>query len=270
MMSPPSLTSWPSIVAVVAAAFEAGLVGRAALFDALDEDAFFDRQVERLRQRRGDRAAFDPEVGVFDFAVGLELVDLVSGRVDRDREADADVALAAAAGLDLGVDPDHFAGRVDQRAARVAGVDRRVGLDHVVDREPVGRLDLALQGGDDAAGDGAVEAERVADRDHRVADFDLRGVAERERVQFLGRRVDLEQRQVVGRVGADHFGRVRVSEAPSLTVTLSAPSTTWLLVSTWPSVSITKPEPVATPPPGSGSPKGEARFASGSVRSAIR
>ena len=113
-----------------------------------------------------------------------------------------------AAGLDLGVDPDHAAVRVDQRAAGVAGVDRRVGLDHVRDREAVGRLDLALQGGDDAAGDGAVEPERVADRDHRVADFDLRGVAERERVQFFRRRVDLEQGDVGGRVGADDFGRV--------------------------------------------------------------
>ena len=74
--------------------------------------------------------------------------------------------------------------------------------------KPFGRLDLALQGGDDAAGDGAVEAERVADRDHRVADFDLRGVAERERVQLVGGRVDLEQGDVGGRVGADDFGRV--------------------------------------------------------------
>ena len=43
--------------------------------------------------------------------------------------------------------------------ARVAGVDRRVGLDHVRDREPGGCFDLALQGGDDAARHGAVEAE---------------------------------------------------------------------------------------------------------------
>ena len=63
--------------------------------------------------------------------------------------------------------------RVEQRAAAVAVVDRRVGLDHVVDREAVRRLDRALEGADDAGRDGALEPERVADRDDRVADLDL-------------------------------------------------------------------------------------------------
>src|SRR5262249_30557351 len=100
-----------------AAAFDPGLVGGPALDHRLDDHAFCDRQVDRLREVGGDRAAFDPEVGVFDFALGLELVDLGAGGVDRDREADADVAVAAATGLDLGVDPDHLAFGVDQRAA---------------------------------------------------------------------------------------------------------------------------------------------------------
>ena len=75
------------------------------------------------------------------------------------------------AGLDLRVDADHRAARVEQRAAGVAVVDRGVGLDHVVDRVAVRRLDCALEGADDARRDGAVEAERVADRDDRVADL---------------------------------------------------------------------------------------------------
>ena len=123
---------------------------------------------------------------MLDFAVLLELADDFAGGVDRHREPDPDVAVVAGV-LDLGVDPDHLALFVDQRAAGVAGVDRGVGLDHVRDREAVRGFDLALEGGDDAAGDRAVEAERVADRDHGVADFDLRGVAERERVQFVCR-----------------------------------------------------------------------------------
>src|SRR5262249_28728496 len=151
------------------------LVGGTTLDDGLDDYSLFHRKIQGLGPLRGDRAAFDPEVGVFDSAVVLEFFDLGLGGVDRDRRPDADVVLGAgAAGLDLRVDPDHLAFGVDQRAAGVAGVDRRVGLDHVVDREPVGGLDLALQGGDDAAGHGAVEPERVADRDHRVADFHLR------------------------------------------------------------------------------------------------
>jgi hypothetical protein len=77
--------------------------------------------------------------------------------------------------------------------AGVAGVDRGVGLNHIRDREAVRGLDLALQRGDDAAGHRSVQAERVADRDHGVADGGLRGVAEGQRVQLVRGRVDLEQ-----------------------------------------------------------------------------
>ena len=48
------------------------------------------------------------------------------------------------AGRDLRVHADHAPGVVEQRAARVAGVDRGVGLDDLVDREAVGRLDLRV------------------------------------------------------------------------------------------------------------------------------
>src|SRR6185295_9613098 len=99
----------------------------------------------------------------------LEVGDDLLGRVDGHGEADADAALAAAAaGRDLGVDPDHLPGRVDERAARVARVDRRVGLQHVVDLEVVGRLDRALYGRDDAGGEGAFETEGIADGDGRI------------------------------------------------------------------------------------------------------
>ena len=90
----------------------------------------------------------------------------------------------------------------------VAGVDRGVGLDHVRDREAVGRLDLALEAGDDAGGDRAAVAERVADRDHRVADLRLRGVAERDRGEAAAhvRGIDLQDRDVGGGVHALHVG----------------------------------------------------------------
>ena len=80
---------------------------------------------------------------MLDLAVGEQLLDHLVGGVDRDREADADVP-AAARRLDLRVDPDHASAGVEQRPAGVSGVDRGVGLDDVVDREPVRGLDLAL------------------------------------------------------------------------------------------------------------------------------
>ena len=91
--------------------------------------------------------------------------------VRRDREADAVVAAGVA--LDLRVDADHLALEVEQRAAGVAVVDRRVGLDRVVDREVVRRGHLAVERADDAARDRVLEAERAADRDDAVADLDV-------------------------------------------------------------------------------------------------
>ena len=122
--------------------------------------------VDRADQRAGRRGALaggEAEVRAVDVAVLDQLRDDVADAVDRDGEADAGVA--AAGGGDLRVDADHAAGGVEQRAARVAGVDGGVGLHGAGDREAVGRLDLAVERGDDAGRDGAREAERAADGD---------------------------------------------------------------------------------------------------------
>ena len=54
------------------------------------------------------------------------------------------------AGEDRGVDADHARPRVEQRAARVAGVQARVGLDHVVDQAAVLRPQRAAERRHDA------------------------------------------------------------------------------------------------------------------------
>jgi hypothetical protein len=181
------------------------LLGRAALLHALHEHALARGQVGP-RDRAVDRQRGDPEVGALDRAVLLERREDLLGGVDRDREADADVAAAPVAGLDLRVDPDDPPRRIDERAARVARVDGRVGLDHVGDREVVRRGDLALQRRDHTGGQRAVQAERVADRDHRVADLHVLGRPERERPQRQAVGVDAQQREVRGRVAADDAG----------------------------------------------------------------
>src|ERR671930_577817 len=124
--------------------------------------------------------------------------------VRRHGEADADVALGGARGGDLRVDADHAPGLVEQRPARVAGVDRGVGLDDLVDREAVGRLDLAPDAGHDALGRRAVQAERVADGDGGVAHLDLARIGELQRLDAarLAARVDVHDREVARRVGA--------------------------------------------------------------------
>ena len=109
--------------------------------------------------------------------------------------------VAAGARKDQRVDADDFALDVEQRAARIAGVDRGVGLDV---RDEVFLRQIAALRADDAGGHRVLEAERLADRDHPFADLQLVGVADRDLRQVL--RLDLEQRHVGALVGADDLG----------------------------------------------------------------
>ena len=145
-----------------------------------------------------------------------QLRDDLLHRVGRHREADADVAGRAVRRRDLRVDADHLRLVVEQRAARVAGVDGRVGLDDVVDREAVRRRDRALlHGTDDAGGGGPVEPERIPDRDDRIADPHVVGVTELQRRQAAGTRLDPEDGDVGGGICADdlRLQRVLIREA---------------------------------------------------------
>src|SRR5947209_7646417 len=74
-----------------------------------------------------------------------------------------------------GGDADHLALQVAQRSPGVAGVDRRVGLDHAAHRAAP-RLPVAVHGADDTGGHAVVEAEGIADGDHFIADFHRAGV----------------------------------------------------------------------------------------------
>ena len=81
--------------------------------------------------------------------------------------AKRDADRAAGRREDRGVDADHVAVDVEGRAAGIALVHRRVDLDEVV----IGAgADVAAARRDDAGRHGAAEAERIADREHPVAD----------------------------------------------------------------------------------------------------
>src|SRR4029079_8692001 len=105
------------------------------------------------------------------------------GGIDWDREADA-LGLAALT-ADLGVDPDHAAARVEQRASGVAVVDRRVGLDRVDELEVGSQgVDRAMDRRDNTHAERVLVAERAADRGHGRPDRNRRGVAERNRYEL--------------------------------------------------------------------------------------
>ena len=124
----------------------------------------------RARPRRRWPAAVESaEVGAPDRLAALEPRDHVAHGVRRDREADPDVALLVPPVAICELTPITRPVGVEQRAARVARVDRRVGLDDRVDLEAVGRLDVAAGAGHDAGGRGLREPERRADRDGELA-----------------------------------------------------------------------------------------------------
>ena len=145
-------------------------------------------------RRRGRRSATSP--------VAAQLGERAPDRVDRHREADA-LAAAASRVWICALMPSTRAARVEQRAARVAVVDRGVGLDRAGDLEAGQRLDRAVERRDDADRERLLLAERAADRRHRRADLRGRCVepsGSGRSVRPVG--VDLQQRDVGERVEA--------------------------------------------------------------------
>ena len=96
-----------------------------------DERAVLVGQVEFLRQAGVNVLRHDAEIAARDFAAADEAVQDVARHVDGHGEADAVVAAAGAD--DGGVDADEPAFGIHQRAAGIAGVDGRVGLDEILD-----------------------------------------------------------------------------------------------------------------------------------------
>ena len=176
--------------------------------------------VHRLQIERPDRPAHD--LFVLD-QLGHDL----TREVDRDREADA--LIAAGLAVDLAVDADQLAARVDERAAGVARIDGGVGLDEVV---VAGELRIVPVGRrDDAKRHRLAERERVADREHPFGDAQLARVAPRQRREPAS--VDLDDGQIGVRIGADDGAlQLAIVRQRDRDRRRRALPTTWLLVST--------------------------------------
>ena len=113
-------------------------------------------------------------------------------------------ASAGAAGReDGGGDTDDFAVGVQERAAGVAAVDGGVGLDHPAQHSAILELDGAIQGADDARGEGALELSEGIANDHGgLTDLEGRGIAQGQRVYACGQRCHFDDGQVVGGIAA--------------------------------------------------------------------
>ena len=93
------------------------------------------RQAELLRLLVVDVLRQDADPAADHAAVIEDILHDAAGQIDRDREADAlDAHVAAVALVEhRRVDADQFAARIDQRAAGVAGVDRGIGLNEILE-----------------------------------------------------------------------------------------------------------------------------------------
>ena len=132
------------------------------------------------------------------FAKLLQLCDDLADHVRRHRKPDPD--RPAGGRQDRGVHADHIAIHVEQRPARVALVDRGIGLDEVI----VGALQFAAPGRNDPGADRKSLPQRVAHRHDPIADPHRITVAKGDKGQRFGA-FDLQQRDVGLGVGADQF-----------------------------------------------------------------
>ena len=122
--------------------------------------------------------------------------------VGRDRKADA--MRAARAREDRSIDPDEAPVDVDERAARVARIDRGIGLDEEL---KVGNADARARGRrNDALRHGLADAERIAHGKHEIADLDLVGVGNLDRGKAFLRPLDAQHREIRARISQNDFG----------------------------------------------------------------
>ena len=119
------------------------------------------RQANLRGQIRSNRIGHDTQRWPLDPPVAGQIVQHCLGRVDWDGKSYSRTLVRAVRG-DHRVDADHLAVRVQQRAAGVARIDGRVGLDSILDGRAF-RGSNRADGADDAAGHRAVEAEGIAD-----------------------------------------------------------------------------------------------------------
>ena len=110
------------------------------------------------------------------------------------RDGEADALRSARARVDRRIDADHPPAHVDQRTAGIAGIDGGIGLNEelIVADADCG----ARHRRDDAVGDRLADAERIADRQHHVADLQLVGIGERQSGKALLGALDAQHRKI--------------------------------------------------------------------------
>src|SRR5438445_4014143 len=180
-------------------ALQPGAPGRAVGQYVADQDALGLGHAELFGEVLGQLLDRHTEVPADDLAPLEQLFHHRPDHVARHGEADPHVAAALAE--DGRIDANELAPRVDQRAAGVARIDRRVGLDEVL---VLGDADVgAAHRADDPHRHRLVEAKGVADGQHVLTYLKFVGIGPGDGRQVLG--LHLNDRDVGLWVGAHHL-----------------------------------------------------------------
>ena len=202
-----------------------GRLRRTAGPDIGHDDAVVSRQAERCRHARRDGLDAHAHFLPAQVTVLPELAQHRPGR--RARNGEAQALVPSGLRQDERVDADHFPADVHQRAARIAGIDRRICLHEDLRRV---RVHLPCHGGDQPVGQAVAEPVGAAEREHHLALPDFRIGRQRQRGEFQA--IHLQQRQVQFGGDADDAVRRPASSWPDKAVAsvpsaLSAGSTIW-------------------------------------------
>ena len=123
------------------------------------------------------------------FAISHNLPHDFAGQIDRNREAQTNIAGRAALRIETRrIDADQFAAKIDQRAAGIPRVDRRIGLDKVLVAKAL--QTTAANRRDNARSHGLAETKWIADRHHEITDAQIFAISEGQCGQTGGLNLD--------------------------------------------------------------------------------
>src|SRR6267154_1492212 len=200
------------------ATLESGLCRRATGFDVHDDYTVGSAQFlqgNRIGAQIFLEAYADGAAGYASLGNDL-VVDVDSGSR---RQREAHTFIAAAAGDDGGVDADHFAGQVNERAAGIARIDRGVRLQKLLELMPCSADVLAVFGADNPGSHGRLESKRAANGQHPIADLHAIGVAELRNGQLFIR-FNFDHGEVGILIHAHNFSGVLLRAAAQLHLNL--------------------------------------------------
>ncbi len=190
-------------VAVPKAGGDGGAVG----LDRRNQDRRGSRQLvgARERSRHGHVLSGHAHVTASDVTIANQLCRHEPRRVAGNREAQS-----LSRQNHRGIDADHFAAGGHQRPAGVAGIERRIGLNHVVHQPARARAQRSAERADDAGGHRVVKAIGIADGNRHLADADRPRIAERgPRQRRSGTGVRADDREIRVDVASDRIGTHR-------------------------------------------------------------